>query len=44
VDLARGLDTLLVTAVVAAPAPLLVALLSGPRIPPAGMKLRPIEQ
>jgi Kef-type K+ transport system membrane component KefB len=32
-DLARGLDTLLVTAVVAALAPLLVALLPGPRIP-----------
>jgi Kef-type K+ transport system membrane component KefB len=32
-DLARGLDTLLVTAAVAALAPLLVALLPGPRIP-----------
>ena len=32
-DLARGLDTLLYAAVVAALAPLLVALLPGPRIP-----------
>jgi Kef-type K+ transport system membrane component KefB len=32
-DLARGLDTLLLTAVVAALAPVLVALLPGPRIP-----------
>jgi Kef-type K+ transport system membrane component KefB len=33
VDLARGLDTLLAAAVVAALAPVLVALLPGPRIP-----------
>ena len=32
-DLARGLDTLLMVAAVAALAPLLVALLPGPRIP-----------
>jgi Kef-type K+ transport system membrane component KefB len=32
-DLARGLDTLLVAAVVAALAPVVVALLPGPRIP-----------
>jgi hypothetical protein len=34
VDLDRGLETLLVAGVVAALAPLLVALLPGPRIPP----------
>jgi hypothetical protein len=33
VELARGLETLLVAGVVAALAPLLVALLPGPRIP-----------
>ena len=32
-DLARGLDTLLLVAAVAALAPVLVALLPGPRIP-----------
>ena len=32
-DLARGLDTLLLAAAVAALAPLVVALLPGPRIP-----------
>ena len=32
-DLARGLETLLIAAIVAAAAPVLVALLPGPRIP-----------